>query len=425
MNEQGNAPAAEAQPAQAQQPTQVSPDSAQQAQQQPTTAPQQNSEAQEAAAMLESMGSFLSEETKAELQAKAKGQAQPDQGTVQQQQQPAAPEQKPTEKKDDKPAEEKREEPPAFQSKFGFKLDKKQPEKKPDAIVIEHPDHVIDVVNSKFGFQAKSVADLPKFFETAQGWRASAEKLKTTEEKLQAYEKDLASLPPVFFDAFEAISKGEDFMKVFLNQPKIDYNKTFEKQDLKDVVNHYYPGKFTDDDFEDGSEKSDLVKIATEAAEKQFKLEKQQHDSKRAQKVADVQKQQQAFVQSVAGSVQSLKQAFPDIEEETSREISSILEGGPNAVMEMFFDKNGSVKPEAAEFLMLAKYGKQEMQNMMQFAAKRTETQINEDLLTRGADAPKPVQKNTNTSDQGLTEADKAKLKELGRLKEESSRRTF
>lgn len=382
-------------------------------------------EAEYLSTMADSLGDFLSEATKAELLKNA-GKT----GT-----QPAAPaaEQKPAEQKPgDNPAATTEkpvttEEKPAdagYKSKFG--LGKSPTDKKggqPAAIVIETPDHVLDVVKSRFGMEVKSIGELPKFFETAQTWRKDAEQYKKVSDDHKKLTDSIQSLPAEFFEAFDMIATGQDWRKAFETKSKLDFSVAADKQDKKALVNHFYPGKFTEEDFKEETP-SDQLKAYTETSIDKFLVAKERYENERAKRADEGTKQLAAYKSSSEGSVHNLKRDFPETDAEIVTEISSVLEGGPQSVMSFFFEQNGTVKPEAAMMLMMAKYGKEEIEGMMAVASKRAETVVNEDLLTRGSDGPKPTQKTGHANDGGLTDADRQKIEELKNLKT-ANKQTF
>jgi hypothetical protein len=366
---------------------------------------------------LANMGSFITEETRREMEsqlASLEKPATPPQAAASAAEEPPA--EPPADKKDDNtaPATDKKDDKAANEYKSKFGLKKPGGEKKVEPIVIETPDQMLGAIKTTFGMELKAPAELPKFFEVATGWRKDAEKLKTVEGTHQQILAEIEALPEEFHDAFQRMSSGQDWREAFTQKPKFDFNVPAEKQDVKALVEHYYPGKFTEEDFT-SEEQSPLLEMAISTSKDKFTIEKTTYDNKRASVADETTKRLNTFKTSLAGSVNYLKQNFPDTEQDTVKSVSSILEGGPQSVIGFFFNKDGSVKQEAAESLMMAMYGKEEIQGMMEIAQHSRETQINEELLTRGADRPAPVQRQTAPGPQ-LSEADKQKVEEMKRL---------
>lgn len=298
---------------------------------------------------------------------------------------------------------------------------KKQPDKKVD-IIIENPDQILGVINTKFGQDIKEIKDLPKFFESAEKWRADSQKVETLSTDNDQLKSILEGLPDEFLDAIDAHYRGEDYTKVILNKPKFDFNTPVEKQNIKDLVNHYFPGKFTDEDFTE-TEPSPALEIATQASQNQFKVEKQTRDNQRVTTAQNAQKQLEVVKASVGNSVNYLKQSFPDVASAELKEVQSALEGGPNAIVQRFFNNDGTVKQNAAEALMLAIHGKSVIQDMVNEASvtssHEAETKAALDILERGNETRRPKHNSGNPTQ--ISEATQKKLEDLKQFKKKTT----
>lgn len=285
---------------------------------------------------------------------------------------------------------------------------------KESAIVIENVDHVLETVKSKFGQEIKDIKELPKFFESAEKWRADSQKVEEFSGKIDQYENLLSGLPQEIINSMELFYNAQDYMQAFKDRPKFNFDIAAEKQDTKELVKHYFPNKFTDEDF-DQEEKSQALDIATQASIDKFNLEKQTKDQQRAKAAESATKQVELFKSSVNGSVGNLKQTFPDIDTNELKTIQKTLEGGQNAVVQMFFNNDGTVKANAAEALMMALHGKSVIDEMMTVASHVAETKVNEDLLSRGNETRKP--KNNVGAQEQISESAKAVLQGLSSVK--------
>jgi hypothetical protein len=405
-----------------------------------TAAPQPTEVAIEAANTLASLGNFVSPDVRAELEKQA-GDVKPTnqeddfvQGATDDEEggdpfanKPAKPavaatdkpegseeEEEPapvnaTDKKDDKADDKKAE----SEKKNIFGLKKKGGEKKAETVNIENLDHVLGVVSKNFGMEIKAPAELPQFFEKAQGWRKDSEQLKQTSTRLSTIERDIQSLPPEFFTAFEMIAAGKDYRDAF-QKPKFDLSLTADKQDKRALIEHYFPDEFTDADFAEATPGTAL-KIATQAATDKYNIEKSSYETKRAGLAKDIEARQTAYKSSVASSVTTLKQSFPEADENVVNTISTLLEGGADQIKSLFIDENGSVKTDAAERLMLALHGKDVLMDLSEVAANQRESEINEEILTKGADTPKPKKTSSAPAAQ-ISEEEQAELDRLNNL---------
>jgi hypothetical protein len=313
---------------------------------------------------------------------------------------------------DQKPTDTKEEKPETKEVKNVFGIGKKKG--KESSIVIESPDHILETVKSKFGIEAKDIKDLPKFFESAEKWRADSQKVEEVSTKVEQYENLLSGLPQEIINSMELFYNAQDYMQAFKDKPKFNFDVTADKQDIKELVKHYFPNKFTDEDFAE-EEKSQALDIATQASIDKFNLEKQTRDNQRAKAAEAATKQVELLKSSVNSSVSNLKQTFPDIDTNELKNIQKTLEGGQNAIVQMFLNQDGTVKANAAEALMMAIHGKSVIDEMMTVASHATETRVNEELLSRGNETRKP--KNTAGAQEQISESAKEVLKGLSGIK--------
>lgn len=314
--------------------------------------------------------------------------------------------------------ETKEEKEPKVEKKnaLGVTVKKLVTEKKPE-FVTENMDQVLEVVKSKFGQELKDVKDLPKFFETAQKWRADSQKIEEITSIKDKMESVLNGLPDDIISSMQMYYEGKDYMKAFENKPKFNFDIPVEKQDIKALVNHYFPNKFSDEDFvveEEGEEKSQALQIAEQASIDKFNAQKQAIDTQRATIAENAKKQNDNFVNSVSSSVKFLKQSFPEADENDVKNIEKVLQGGANAIVSYFCNSDGTIKENAAEALMLAVHGKEVINDMMTVASHATETKLNEEILSRGNETKKV--KAGNDSNQISDEA-KQVLAELNKFK--------
>jgi len=312
--------------------------------------------------------------------------------------------------------EEEQEEEKKETKKSVFGIGNKPKQKQQD-IKIENAEDAIKAINSKFGQNLKDVKDMPKFFESVEKMRVSAQKAETLEKENSQYKGILENLPSDFIGAIKEYYNGGDYMKVFANKPKFDFTKPAEKQDTKELVNHYFPGKFTDEDFNE-EEPSSALEIALSASRDKYEMEKKAIDDRRATETKTASERLEAFKSSVGSSVDHLKKSFPEVSKDELQNVVKIIEGGPKSIVDFFYNQNGTVKQEAAEMLMMAIHGKSQIEMMMEVAANQAESRVNEEIVTRGADGPRPKK---SVQAEGLSPEVQKLINDFGSFKEKKT----
>lgn len=275
--------------------------------------------------------------------------------------------------------------------------------KKGEETLIGSEKELLEVINKSFGQDIKELKDTGKFIETAKDWRAQAQKFEETAKKLKETEDALIALPEPIIESMKAFYNNEDYAKPFANRPNFDFDKPVDKQDKVELIKHYFPkqyAKLTEEEISDAKDGvfSDKFEPLIEASTTQFKTAQEARDNQRATQLQRAKDSQIAYKQSVSSSVDYLKQTFPDMDATVTSEAQTILSGGQQEILKFFLNSNGTLKKEAAEYIMMAKHGKSEMQKLAKMSAHAAETKANEDILTRGADSPKP-KKTGNASD--------------------------
>lgn len=291
------------------------------------------------------------------------------------------------EKKEEGKAEDKKDDEP--KSKFGLG------KKKGDELQIETPEQLIETISKQFGrSDIKDIKDTGKFFEQAKDWRTKAQGFEKIETELKETSDFLATLPESIIDSMKLFADGKDHTKPFQNMPTFDFNKPADKQDKMELVKHYFPNqykKLSEDEVSDGTDGvySDKLQAYVETALDKFNTQQQSIKNERAGRIDRANTFKRAFTESATGSVDYLKQSFPDMDRDTIKEVSNIVTGGMEEISKLFLNRDGTLKKEAAKNIMLAIHGEEEMKRLETIAARRAESKANEDIVTRGTDQQK------------------------------------
>lgn len=321
----------------------------------------------------------------------------------------------PEQNKGGEPAGQQAQEPGAKPSIFG--------KKNQAPISIENENQLIEAVNKNFGMDLKSLSEVSKFIESSQKWRKESQKATEVENKYKELETALVNAPKELFAAFSAYAKGEDWKSAIgATQNSIDFSKPASAYKPEDLVKHYFKDKFTEEDFSASPEdQSDAFKIAMDAAITKFEAQKQSYDNQVLSKKQMAEQAIAAYKSSVESSLKLVKSDFPDMDDNIFNDVQSVMNGGQQAILSLFLNQDGTVKPEAARAILLAKYNDDVLGTIATTAAHVAESTLNEEILTRGADAPKPVR--TAGAPQEVPEEVKKLLDELKTIG--SQNRTF
>lgn len=270
-------------------------------------------------------------------------------------------------------------------NKFGVKIKPKEKEKA--TLDIESFDELPKVLKQKYGQDIKDVKGMTKFFETADKWRSDSQNLeKITKEKDNAIAV-FENLPADLLEDVKAHYRGEDYREAREKTPKLDFSKPAEKQDLKKLVNAYFPGEFKEEDF-DSDEKSKELAIAEKASIKQYNTDKATREQRATQEIEKAATRTKAYKASVNSSVEALKKDFPDMTADVISDIKETLSSG--SLVSIFFNNDGTAKPNSAKMLALAQHGEYFIGQLMEIARRQGESEANEEVVERGNTKRKP-----------------------------------
>ncbi len=224
----------------------------------------------------------------------------------------------------------------------------------------------------KFGLKNPS-----ELFVKAEKWRNDSQELPKLVDENNGYKQLFDNMPQEVYDIIQVWGKGGDWQEAMRDKaPTMNFGKSFEKQQFE-IVNKYFPNQFTEAELKDTNDS--VAKNAIAVAKEKFNLGKEQLDHQRAAALEKAGKTATAIKQSALSSVEKLQEEFPDFSARQLGEVKQILVGGD--LNSLFFNKDGTVKPEAAVMLALAKYGKAEITGKVASATKKAKADTQNEIL--------------------------------------------
>ena len=149
------------------------------------------------------------------------------------------------------------------------------------------------------------------------------------------------------------------------------------------MLEHYFPGDFTEEDLS-YKESDPTVTKGIKLAEKQYDFDRKSFEKKRAQYVQVAEEKSNANNESIKGSVEALSQVFPDMDKNAVNKIRTVMKGGD--LSNILLNKDGTWKTNAASKIAYMLYGEDEI--------KRRETTLSEsqnnlnNIVDRGSNQP-------------------------------------
>lgn len=236
----------------------------------------------------------------------------------------------------------------------------------------------------KENYGAESIQEGIKLASSSKKAVAEVEALTKQNDEIQDF---LVGLPEKIYNAMETHYKGGDWeAELAQANSKVDFTKPVTSIDEVDLVNHYYPGDFSADDFlSKGTD--EVLQKAISIAKKSFERDARGVAADKQALTARMNEKAEAVKSSVDRSISQLKKTFPEISDNAVRKIQKSMVTGD--YKSIFFNADGTFTPEAAKSIALALYGDQEIRKSARGQARQEANQQVADVISRGSDKPR------------------------------------
>ena len=266
-----------------------------------------------------------------------------------------------------------------------------------------NPNQIPENIYKDFGFEnpeeLKSAVD---FYKTQ---KPEYEKIKQDNEYfIELFDK----APKELYQAFKDFSEGKDWTQSVKNIRPFDITKDVAQQEAKTLVEHYLPGKFTKEEWDEYNdpEGDPMVKraidLSVDISKREFQKEQQDIQSQVEKEVQEAQQRQQVFEQSVKEATQSLSEKFEGIDKRYVDKVTEELKS--QKFLSLFYNPDGTFTKEAGERLVMAQHGYDLMRQYQHAAAVKARNEVTEDILSRGADRPTARQQQNRGAELGQEE---------------------
>jgi len=229
-------------------------------------------------------------------------------------------------------------------------------------------------VQQVFGVDTTQPQWMKSFLESAFETKDKVTKLSEVEQKYKAVSEDLERIPPALLTAMQVALKDGDWRKAITNLD-VDFTKNFDKLPVEEqarITKRFIP------DLSINLDKTEdpLFKSALSLGREKY-IHHQESIRKEAEAQLERAKQENdKFQVTVKSSVSKLKEKFPNEADEVFETVEELL-SSRQLLARLFYNEDGSLKPDAAEIATYAKFGK----SLYERAQKTTNRKaVNEEL---------------------------------------------
>jgi len=228
---------------------------------------------------------------------------------------------------------------------------------------------------------------------------------KTIEEltsKIKSNDDLFTNMPADMYNAVVAWANQDGDWKDKINNDSVDYLGDISSHSTKDLVDVFHPGAFNEDDWEEyNDEDGDVnikkaIDIAYRDSSNKFESKKNEivnYQSGISEKQAE---RMQMFDSSVGSTIGNLSTQMSGLSESYVKSIESKIRN--NEIMSLFYDENGSLKPDAAHRLILAQDGNDLIEKYSKLYKTQANNEATQDILDRSSDTPNKTQGGSSTA---------------------------
>lgn len=263
-----------------------------------------------------------------------------------------------------------------------------------DMIPIETPENLVEAFKTE-GFDVDN-GGLKQIFDDYKALKQEREAVKEHEEKVKIFESVFQTMPPDLFELVELAYQGKDYkarLTEIVKNAAIDPHKPIEQQDLGQLLDFFFPGKYDDIRSWEDVKGDALFEPVTELLK--IKLDGLKKSSGSPEKLLEMNQQMQEKVAtSATTSLIELQKSNPGFKDSDLAPIKEVMKSGVAGVFSMIFNEDGTFKPDAAIKLAKIHYFDQTVE-AYRGMYRESQKQL-EELVSRGGDQRPATSRSTS-----------------------------
>lgn len=249
----------------------------------------------------------------------------------------------------------------------------------------------------KSNFEIEDIKSLSSFVESA---KKNETLLSETSERLANAEKLFQLMNPELYEAVVADLNGQDW-KQLVNKSGIDYRKNVNDYSEQDLVEAFFPGEISNEDWEeyrdeDGDPKiKKTVNLLLKQSREKFEGTKKSKEQEAQNMILKQAESRKAYEQSLVKASSYVESQIEGIDKTYVQGVVKKIQ--ENGIDSLFYNENGTLKEDAVLRFVMAEEGFNLVKKQEAALRNRIESQKNQEIITRGANTPN-VQSGKNVS---------------------------
>ena len=250
---------------------------------------------------------------------------------------------------------------------------------------------------TEFGFESAS-----DFESKLKEYRETSAQVGELKDKVENNDKLFAQMPKDMYNSVVAFFNNEEDWRKHVSDKGIDYTQDFNSISKEEILNTFFPNEFSADDWEEYNDEDGdtnvkkAIDIALRNASGEFESKKNEIMSYQSEVSNRQAKSMESIGNSINNTLKNLPSQMQGLSESYVKSIESKIRN--NEILSLFYEQDGTLKPDAAHRLILAQDGSnllEQYSNLYKVQAKNEATQ---EILDRSSDAPNKTQGGSSTA---------------------------
>ena len=250
---------------------------------------------------------------------------------------------------------------------------------------------------TEFGFESAS-----DFESKLKEYRETSAQVGELKDKVENNDNLFAQMPKDMYNSVVAFFNNEEDWRKHVSDKGIDYTQDFNSISKEEILNTFFPNEFSADDWEEYNDEDGdtnvkkAIDIALRNASGEFESKKNEIMSYQSEVSNRQAKSMESIGNSINNTLKNLPSQMQGLSESYVKSIESKIRN--NEILSLFYEQDGTLKPDAAHRLILAQDGSnllEQYSNLYKVQAKNEATQ---EILDRSSDAPNKTQGGSSTA---------------------------
>lgn len=261
----------------------------------------------------------------------------------------------------------------------------------------KYPEEITKFIDSEYGFKSPEElkAKLSEYTDSASTIQELTDKLKGNDEIFKRLPTELANSMSAFFN-------GEKDWKSHVTNDGIDFAREAGSFQDKELVEAFFPGQFTSDDWEEFNDKEGdvntkrAIEIVKQTALDKFQAKQNQINTYQSGIVENQTKTAELVNNSIGQTISNLPSQMKGLKESYVKSIESKIRNGE--ILNLYYNQDGTLKPDAAHRFILAQDGSNLIEQYANLHKVQAKNEATQEILDRTANTPDTTKGGSSTA---------------------------